>query len=273
MNCQACQDHIVDALYGELSDAQREAFDAHRETCEECEKLHAEMRATLGVMSRRSQADPGQAFWDGYYNRLNVRMEREAAQPSSIRAAIARVRAAWGEMSVARYTMQAAGAAALVIIGIAVGRAVFPTQPDQVISYVEVPGDNGGAVVQPMTVTDRAVDFLDQAQVILLGLINTKADDEGNYEGNVDAQRGRASELVQEADALRDELTAPEDRPMLELVEELQLILMQVSMLQDEPDMDTIELLQNVVERQGLMFRINLQMMTGGADKKTRRSI
>lgn len=141
MRCEHCQDLMVEALYGELEGDAQKRFDEHIVGCEACTAELAEMQSTLEVMSKRERRNPGQAYWDGYWNRLSARMEEEQAARGSTRVAWWRRSVMGGASSRISWVYRAAAAAAILMVGIFAGRTFFlpeATPPGAVAPEVEV---------------------------------------------------------------------------------------------------------------------------------------
>ena len=124
MKCRECEELLVDVLYGELDGEAKDRFEAHAKSCADCARMYAEMRTTLSAMDRREREDPGQAYWDGYWNRLTARMEREELDRRS-RGWLGRLVPALSPAAL-RWAQRGVLAALLVVFGAVVGRMVIP---------------------------------------------------------------------------------------------------------------------------------------------------
>jgi len=76
-----------------------------------------------------------------------------------------------------RWSYQAAGAAALLVVGILIGRVVL--QPPGQTMIVQDTGKGPGLVPASDEATLRAYDYLERSKVLLLGLVNYDAETEG----------------------------------------------------------------------------------------------
>ena len=128
-------------------------------------------------------------------------------------------------------------------------------------------GDGSGVVL--VSAGDRARNYVERSQVLLLALVN--AEPEGGGEGTrIGEQRERAGELVREAAVLRDELGGDDDRRLRELVGQLQMILREIANLEAENDLDAVELIRNRVSREGVLLKINMEQMRESAGTPAR---
>jgi hypothetical protein len=116
---------MAEALYGELDEARRGEFDAHIEHCENCGGVYGELRATLETMSARRRPDPGDAFWDGYWQRLEERIARDEAVVDASRFDRRRSFGSWG--------YRAAAVVLVLAAGVWMGRTLLAPQPKSTI--------------------------------------------------------------------------------------------------------------------------------------------
>lgn len=276
MNCHEFEDLIVDALYGELTGETKKQFDAHAGSCAACADTYAEMKSTLGVMKKRKRPDPGQAYWDGYWNRLSTRMEADEAERQS-RSWLERLFPTLSPQSV-RWAYRSALAVVLIVFGAVVGRMVLPgsgpgPQPEPGVGIAEAPGEEGALTIDgPISDTPApavrmasaeacAHQYIDDTQVLLLGLVNFDTETDGEYFADWSTQKVRSRELINQAVSIKDQLKDPKQRRLRDLVTELEFILMQIAMLEATGDLESVELIQSSVKDRGVMLKINLEKL------------
>jgi hypothetical protein len=289
MRCADCQEIMVEALYEELVREERERFDAHVGQCDDCRATLEEMRGTLGWMDKRERRDPGAAYWDGYWNRLTARMEKEGVALG--RPAPWWRRNVFGAGPKAAWAYRAVAAAAILVLGVFVGRTFFPevqTNPPTVAttsgeeeSHAAQPLEKAppaGMAVQPASANERAMRYIGKSQLLLIALVNHDPTDA--YGADFNAQRARSAELVDEAPAIKASLTGPKQRRLRELVGELEKILVQIANLESDEDVEGVEFIRSRVNDHDVLFKIDLEQMRqgdeGGGDSdrtNTRRSI
>ncbi len=258
--CDECRGRMVEALYRELDDGAVREFDAHIAGCADCASLFEEMRATLDVMDRRRRPEPGGDFWDTYWERLQERMARDDAVVDSSRSRRRRLTGSWG--------FRVGAAVVVLAAGVWIGRSVSPPRPaprvidtpkQEVATESHAPERSTGGAAVVASADMRARRYIDRSQVVLLELVNAGG---GRDEvANLGAQRRRAQELVAQAGPLRSELTAPRDRRLRELVGQLELILREIAHLEEEDDLDAVDVIRSRVNREGVLFRIDLEQM------------
>ncbi len=256
--CRKAKDRMIEALYGGLDPEEKGIFERHLRACPECAAEYSVLGATLEVMDRRERPDPGPAFWDGYFGRLEKRLDAETPAPAAApgRAASRRRLAGWFSFA-PRWAAQAAAAVVLVAAGILIGRSVIaPPSP--------VPSGGGAAVVaapagDPRLV--RAENYIERSKVLLLALSNFDPAAKDPYGLDLPRQKEISRGLVTEAAALKSDLRRPADRRLRELVSDLEVILLQIANLESENDLEAVELVQQGVAERGLMMKINLNDM------------
>ena len=83
IDCEKCRERMIEALYGELGEDDEASFDAHLDSCASCAAEFKAMTATLELLDKRERPDPGPAFWDGYWDRLSKRLDKEMSPAPS----------------------------------------------------------------------------------------------------------------------------------------------------------------------------------------------
>lgn len=266
MRCDECQNLVTDALYGELEGDSLREFNEHVDSCGECSELYEQLRGTLSVMDRRERSDPGQAFWDGYFNRLSARMERE--KEAKRRGWLGRLLPGLSETGV-RWAYRGALAAVLIVFGAVAGRMLLPGPGDGIgpVAGGEVrPREfgEGGPVVQAASAEACARQYLEDSQVLLLALVNFDPETEAEYLSDISPEQRRSRELLAQAASFKGELDSPKQRRLRELVTELELILLQIANLESGQDLDAVDLIRSSVSERDVMLKIDLEKMRGG---------
>lgn len=294
MTCEACRGLMVEALYGELDAQGRAAFDEHVAGCVACAAEWEEMRATLATMSERRRPDPGEEYWNNYYALLEERMQREstvidsAKQPARRRSSVS-----WG--------YRVAAAVAVLAAGVWIGRSTMApgpapqqgmtiaenqpadttrertipadslpsknlrgTEPDAIDGSParrSDPGKNAGGGVVLASADERAREYIERSQVLLLALVNASPDTSRTDAAYFQSQQARAGVLVREASSLRDDLPGGNNRRLRELVTDLQMILREIANLESQSDLDAVEIIRNRVDREGVLLKIDVEQM------------
>ncbi len=266
--CKKCRDLLAPALYGELGTEDMAFFENHTASCPACAAEFKGMKQTLETMDKRIHPDPGEDFWDGYWGRLAGRMEKEdaAAEVPSLSARKRRGRI-FGLSP--RWVFQAAAAMALVVLGVFIGRLVFPPRPTSVETARQTP-TLGPAESGPVRL---ARDYIERSKPVLLALVNYDASSEDPYALDLPLQKRVSQELVTQAGAIKSGLKDPSQRRLRELVSDLETVLLQIANLETENDLEAVEFVRQGVEGGGLLLKINLSEISGGLSGTSRNPV
>jgi predicted anti-sigma-YlaC factor YlaD len=292
MSCKELQNQMVEALYDELDSSAKQVFDSHIADCAECRSLYTEMKSTLQVMDRRARKDPGQEFWDGYFDRLSDHMSADLSDHVSTTTAETVVAVddtteqAWWRRNigtdtrVATWAYRSVAAAAILVVGIFAGRTFFAPTPisdpglansDSAGQMIpgDVPTSNGGSYNAPQvelaSSDQRALRYVEKSQMLLLALVNTGSDADGEN-SSMATQKQRSLDLIDEAGEIKEELDDPRQRRLRELVSQLEMILREIANLESEEDVEAVEFIRGRVDKHDIMLKINLEQMRLGTD-------
>ncbi len=257
--CKKCRRLLVEALYDELEPKANSFFERHTASCPGCAAEFRALTETLRTMDKRTRPEPEPEFWDGYWDRLSLRLEKDklsGRMSSPWRRNTGRV---W--QLVPRWVYQTAAAVALFVIGVWIGRTVFVQRQVPLDVATET---SAVPAVQPAG-TDpvlRARDYIDRSKLVLLALVNYDPVSEDPYALDLPRQKQVSQELVSEAGQLKSDLKDPRQRRLRELVTDLETILLQIANLEAENDLEAVEFVKEGVESRGILLKINLSEMS-----------
>ena len=268
--CGKMKNLFLESLYGELDSGREAGLTRHLDECRSCREEYDAMARTLVVMGAKKAADPGEEYWDGYYGKLERRIEAEGAfEPASDPAAQARparVRASF--VRVPRLAFGTAGAVALLAAGILIGRLTL--HRPQPAGDGPAAAVGGTAVIPAAAASDlslRASRYIDRSKVILLALVNFDGGTKDIAGLNLPRQKEMSQALVKEASGLKGDLKAAKERQLGRLVADLELILVQVANLKAEADLSSVEIIKAGAANKDILFQINLSEMRREVDK------
>jgi hypothetical protein len=266
--CAKCRDRMAEALYGEMTPDSRASFEAHLGACPACASEYEAMTETREILDTRERRDPGPDFWEGYWGRLEKRLDAEPV-PRPARGRSRRPFAffpAWG--------FRFAAAAALLVVGILIGRTLLRPPAPRVARTMPptLAPAPGAGVEQASAPVLRARDYFERSKLILLGLVNYDPGASDVYGLDMPLQKRLSRELVNEAAGLKSDLKAPADKRLRELVADLETILIQIANLESENDLDSVELVKRGVEEKGIFLKINLTEIGPSPKARTDKS-
>ncbi len=257
MNCRKCKDMMIEALYGELRPAERDLFDAHLRSCPDCASEYSVLGATLRVMDKKRTPDPGPEFWDGYWDRLAARMDREDAAGPARFALADSVRRFFTFLP--RWSYRLAAGAALVAVGILIGRSLL--SPPMTISPLQTNPGTSLAVPASDDPAVKARQYIERSQVLLLALVNFDPKTDDIYALDLPRKKAISREMVTQAADIRESLTDPRQKRLRELVSDLQIIMMQIANLSAGKDLEGVDIVRQGIEQKGIFLKIDLTRM------------
>ncbi len=262
--CAKCRDRMAEALYGEMTPEGRASFEAHLKACPVCASEFEAMTETRKILDTRERRDPGPDFWEGYWDRLEKRLDAEPRPaPRLVRRPFV-LFPAWG--------FRFAAAAALLVVGILIGRTLLrPPAPRVARSTPETMIPAPG-VEQASAPVLRAQDYFERSKLILLGLVNYDPAASDVYGLDLPRQKQLSRALVNEAGSLKNDLKAPAQKRLRELVADLETILIQIANLESANDLEAVEMVKNGVEEKGIFLKINLTEMGPSPKARTDKS-
>ncbi len=251
-DCQNIHELMVDALYDELADEHKAKFDAHLQSCPDCARQYQQMAETLKVMSKRETAEPKEAFWSTYSERLSERLESEHDILLRTRRPI----------RLPYLALRVGAVAAVLMVGIFLGKWIWTDeQPGRLVSDAKI-SKQDQTDTEAVLIDDRVQAYLQKSQVLLLALANFDPQTDDAVTLNLPVQKRISESLVQEAAYLKIALDDPAQMRLHELVADLEIILLQIANLEDEHDLEAVEMVRKGVDKQGVLFRIDLSTIS-----------
>ncbi len=264
--CAKCRGLMAEALYDDLSPKDRAAFEAHRTRCGACAAEYAAMTETRKMLDVRERRDPGPEFWEGYWDRLEKRLDAEPA-PRPARGRAYRPFALFPA-----WAFRAAAAAALLVVGIFIGRTLLRPPAPRVARATSPAVSPVPGVEQASVPVLRARDYFERSKLILLGIVNYDPGASDVYGLDLPRQKQLSRALVNEAGSLQNDLKAPAQKRLRELVADLETILVQIANLESANDLDAVELVKRGVQEKGIFLKINLTEMGPSPKARTDKS-
>lgn len=275
--CKKIRDLFDEEFCEDLNKEQETLLENHLRECPTCRAEYNDLASMLLFMKKRARVEPGPAFWDGYQARLIDRMEKEDVLVS--KPGKKRVTFFHALIPRPRWAYQAVAAVVLVVIGIFLGRELFPPAP---------PLNLAKRMGQPPVVAKlepgakfmhHTQDFIERSKVLLLAIINFDPETEDAYVLNLPYQQEVSKKLLRRAGWIKNEFAAVNGLPSLhhkryrqlkELVTDLEIILLQVANLESGADISTIELVKNGVKIRGVLFKMQLMDIRQFINKKNK---
>lgn len=236
-SCRQIRKALPLFYYGEVKPGQKEEIASHLETCAACRQEFETLRANLDGFGSRTRPEPDAEQWKRFWNKLEPELRN--AKPSPVRER--RIPGfGWNTVPV----RLAFGTACVLTIGIYIGTLIRPSAPPVIVK-------NDPAQIQ--LVQDEARDYMQQAKIIMLGIVNS---DEGKI--NLKLEQDASESLIQKTSALVIDLDKNKQYMLADLIRELDMILVQIANMENERDLPGIELIRSSADEQAILFKINM---------------
>jgi len=253
--CRYYRESFLEARSGNLTPGRKKEWERHLAECPNCRSRYEGFEKALKTMDQRETYDPGEEYWNGYWDRLRARMAaEEISNTAPNRPESRKIRPFAGLPSWVPLT---AAAAALVAVGIFIGRTLI--RPG---FQAAKPGLSGSASVLPAfagsDLSGRTSLYLERSKRVLLAVVNFAADPKDISGLNLPAQRNASKELVREASLLKTDLRNSKNRQLERLVGDLERILLQIANLEGGDDLTALGIIKAGAESGDVLFKIDL---------------
>jgi hypothetical protein len=258
------QKNLYDYLRNELSAEDRRAIDVHVKSCAACAGELQSMRTAMDLLTqkaRRPSEHRSEMYWQQFAEKVERRIQTESTEeePQSF---VGRLLDLLVENR-KPFSFGFASALSLIVLAFAVWSLwIKVPAPNQIAS------DSAGrrsnelqANIQKTAMEVRAADYLEQSKVLLIGIMNTDTKSLVESKSLLQRQREMSRTLVRESQEISSGLTDPSQQRLRELVSDLGLILVQIANLETEHSVQGVEIVKGGVERNGILFKINLEEM------------
>ncbi len=256
-SCKKYEALLLEKLYGGLAAQQAQELARHLASCPGCRATLAsfqEIKQTLGA-PRRPELPAH--YWEGFWERLRDRMAQEPEPQPRVSWRFSLVPARWLP------ALQFAAAAALVLLGIFIGRNFWGSAEAPVTASAPPL-----STALPVTEAEaRSSLLLERSKILLIGVVNE--DFSTASAADFKRQRRVSHALLAETRELRADLRATPDRRLLQLLDQLEVVLLQIANLEIEHDLSAVEFVREGINREGLLLKINLEELARQSPAKT----
>jgi hypothetical protein len=258
------QKNLYGYLRDELSAEDRRAVEAHVKSCGACTgelRMMHEAMDLLAQKARRPSEQRSELYWQQFAGTVERRIQTESIkeEPHSFVGRLL-------DLVVENrkpFSFGFASALTLMVLAFAVWSLwIKAPAPDQTASNSAGQRSTGQqANIQKTAMEIRAADYLEQSKVLLIGIMNTDTKSLVQSKSFLQRQRDISRTLVRESQEISSGLTEPSQQRLRELVSDLGLILVQIANLETEHSVQGVEIVKGGVERNGILFKINLEEM------------
>jgi hypothetical protein len=236
---------MPEAIYGDMAAADRHSYEEHLSHCPKCPEELAGLEYAVALTRERRRPQVPEEFWERNWTTFVRRLE-QGQGGAGVRS---RFPGSW--------ILNLAAAAALVAVGIFIGRFYWSTPPPG-----PAPPQLQTSMPGPGTALDDRIDrYLERTKLLLMSVDNFDVDAPHPDQPYLVQGRNLSRSLLAETSALKNELGASREELLLELVSQLEVILLQISNLRDAQAAVGIQMARTGIHDRALLFRINLEEM------------
>lgn len=209
----------------------------------------------IRIMKMRRRPDPGKEFWDGYWDRLEARMENDA-RIEEVREAVPIPASPRRSFSfVPRWAYAAAAGIVILFSGIQIGRWIGPGETSSALSGTRAASGN------PLP-AGQIADYFNRSKVILLSLANFDSRSEDPYALNLALQKQVSRELVDRGRELEALLSGARGKRYKNLIADLKTILVQIANLDPEENAQAVEIVRDGLAAKEILFKISIALIS-----------
>jgi hypothetical protein len=228
MNCEEFKDVLVVRIYGELPADREEAFQRHAGECRDCAQVFARTQEIHGTMDIGD--DIPEPDWEALWRVIRERSRKKRWRLPALM-----------EWPRRRFAVVAAAVAAVFIIGVLVGRSIFPPEPE---TATTAPGYRGVASVAAYTETLEPVliDFMNRG--------GQPVDDEV-----AELTRRVVTDMLAQTRLLKRAVARSGDQQLYFLFEDIELVLISIANLGGQNG-DVAAQLDQIIKDKSIMYRL-----------------
>ncbi len=242
-NCQQFLEALSDGSYEKMELTEKDNFDELLKQNPDCLKEFEKMKKTLSIVKENELPDPGEKYWDSFYDRMENQMDVQTKK-SNIWPILFR-------------------AAAFIIGGIFIGYLLFDKPADVATNTPDQNPD-----IKEAALTQKTANMLEDSKVLLLGIANFSALNNNGETIDFSFQKEISNTLLLQTADLKNKLARSKNRRVIRLLDDLELILLQIANLEEEFDLPAIEMIRDGANKQSLLYKIDMERMLIEARKE-----
>ncbi|HTK81457.1 MAG TPA: zf-HC2 domain-containing protein [Bacteroidota bacterium] len=274
MTCEQSKEIFVLALYNELKESERQAFEAHLSGCAGCRQEFAEMQEALSLMNQRKREEPTAGEWLDSWENIRRAIETPELQtkpqdePQREQQIVPQRVIRWRPASMPSWAYGIA-AMLLIAVGIYAGRTWFSghQQTSDQSSQQQLAAQPPSVAPPQDSTAEQTLAYLERSRNLLIGLTNL-----AEHQSLDLASHQRLSRtLIDQGNILAVSLKRPEQQRTRQLIQDLQIILMQLANIEVKPGVPVVELVKKGVDEKSILLKINVEAMRAAEQKSANK--
>lgn len=259
--CHQCQKLFIQALYDELAPQLKKWFEDHISQCPDCQKEYTELQVTSHFMGQKEAPQPDEEFWKSIWNQVETQLQDSQTQSFWTKGTqiFNKVADTLTGFKLPKY----ASVLGIFLVGILIGRFFLQPQSGGV-DIPDIVSSHNQFISAPLD--SRSIQYLERSKMLLLSFNNFDFEVDGIDALNLSAQKSISQQLIKETEYLQTRSETPSNKRFLQLMQDLESVLLQIANLESSKDIEgvQIQMIQEGVEKQGLLFKINLMEIARG---------
>jgi len=238
------QNQIVDYFFDELDETQKKEFEKHLAECNDCRIQSETFTSTAVLIKGQKRINPDSDLLDFYHQTLKTKYPTRKKFSFQIKDLLDYL------ILKPSFPLRIAEAAALLIIGIFIGRAtIWKAEPVQQFA-------NGNGYITSHISEIILDNYLQETEMILLDVVNTSPDEDDQVLLSL-AQLAQYGNLLQKTSLCRAEAQETNDEKLIYLIDDIELILLELCNMEKKTLQEKVAEIREQIKETNLLFEIN----------------
>ncbi|MFQ5823463.1 MAG: zf-HC2 domain-containing protein [bacterium] len=258
MKCKNFQNALSDYLDKKISDVEKIEFENHLKECADCSIEYEAMKLILSEASKLEKVKTPEYLWKNIEAQINVVEDGILTKISNKFSELGLIIKSAFKIPVP--VIRIAGVAAVLLIGIVIGRYFFPG-----ILKDDFQRQANTKAINYKMISSRTDKFIEKSKILFLGIINV--DSEQAAKIDLSTETRIAHQLIKEASFLNENMPLRRNEQIRQLISELEMILLEIANMEEQVDIENIELIKSGIDRKSLLLKINLYSLSEEENK------
>jgi hypothetical protein len=247
-SCKKIKALMVNALYNELSEKEKNIFQTHLKTCSGCSAEYKKLTTLMGVMDKRQRPKMSEDFWDNYYLQVEKRIEAAKEEKPLIKTRWRRQRI--GNLDFRRrWVLYPAAALAVLLVSIGIAQFLSLPEGKKIVDT---------AVSSFRRLSPAVAQHFDNLQPLLIDYSNYTPEETGTRsEETVIIEKRTVQKLLLENQLLKRVVAKENNISAKQLMDELEIILLEISNTNGDREA-TLQAVKQLIKDNDILFKMKV---------------